>query len=147
MSSVRRLRDAQTLLDDLAARGLISPEELSRLARLQGESGETAVRALEKLGFIDSRSLAIEVSRHFGIALVEDHEWPASLTLADRISPRFMRDHRILPLRMDPGILTVAVSDPEDAATLSALRIASEQHIELRIAPEIGRAHVLTPVT
>src|SRR5436190_9810642 len=98
MSNVRRLRDAPVFLDDLAARGLLTPEESARLARLQAENGETAVRALEKLGFIDARSLAIEVSRHFAIALVEEHEWPASLPLADRISPRFMRDHRILPL-------------------------------------------------
>jgi general secretion pathway protein E len=134
MSSVKRLRQAQSLLDVLLQRGLITPEELSRLNRAQAEGGDTAVRVLERMGFVDPRILATEISQHFGIPLLEDGEWPSTILLADRISPRFMRDHRVLPLRIDSGVLTVVVSDPEDTATLSALRIASERHIELRVA-------------
>ena len=134
MSSVKRLRDAQTLLDGLRQRGLITPEELARLIKAQADGGETAVRVLERMGFVDPRVLATEVSRHFAIPLLQEAEWPDTVLLADRISPRFMRDHRVLPLRMDSRILTVAVSDPEDMATLSALGIASERQIELRIA-------------
>jgi general secretion pathway protein E len=133
MSSVKRLRETPSFLDGLLQRGLISREELARLVKSQAEGGETSVRILEKMGFIDSRTLAIEVSRHFAIPMLGDDEWPDSMPLADRISPRFMRDHRVLPLRAENGLLTVAVSDPEDVATLSALRIASERQIDLRI--------------
>ena len=38
MSNVRRLRDAPVFLDDLAARGLLTPEESARLTRLQAEN-------------------------------------------------------------------------------------------------------------
>jgi general secretion pathway protein E len=134
MATVKRLRDAQTLLEGLLQRGLISAEELARLVKIQSEGGETAVRALEKLGFVDPRTLALEISRHFGMPLLRDEEWPNSILLADRISPRFMRDHRVLPVRVEPGYLMLVISDPEDTATLSALRIASERQIDLRIS-------------
>lgn len=66
-------------------------------------------------------------------ALAEDG-WPAALIFQDRISPRFMRDHRVLPVRIEDSHAVVAIADPEDAPALAALSVALERKLEPRLA-------------
>jgi general secretion pathway protein E len=123
-------------LDSLRSRGLITPEQSARLERAAAQQGESPIRSLNRLGYVDQQVLASELSRHFGIRPLDDGEWPEAPVLPDCISPRFMREHRVLPLRADARFVTVAVSDPADQPVLEALRIASERQLDLRIATE-----------
>lgn len=126
----------QEFLDSLRSRGLITPEQLARIERASPQEGESLVRSINRLGYVDQQVLAVELSRHFGIQPLEDEEWPESLVLPDCISPRFMREHHVLPLRADSQSITVAVCDPCDQPVLNAIRVASERQLELRIATE-----------
>ncbi len=123
-------------LDSLKKRGLITPEQLARLQRATSQDSESPIRSLSRLGYVDQQVLAAELSRHFGIRPLEDGDWPDAPVLPDRISPRFMREHHVLPLRADTKSITVAVSDPANQAVLDAIRIASERKLDLRIATE-----------
>jgi general secretion pathway protein E len=126
----------QSFLDSLQDRGLITADQAARLERAASQAGESAVRAINRLGYVDQQALVVELSRHFNIRTLEDSEWPEAPVLPECISPRFMREHRILPLRADPKSVIVAVSDPADSPVLDAIRIASERRLELRIATE-----------
>jgi general secretion pathway protein E len=126
----------QVFLDSLRQRGLITPEQSARLERSAVHDGESPIRSINRLGYVDQQVLASELSRHFGIRPLEEGDWPDVAVLPDCISTRFMREHLVLPLRADPHSITVAVSDPADQSVLNALRIASERQVELRIATE-----------
>jgi general secretion pathway protein E len=126
----------QQFLNHLEGRGLLTPEQSTRLAREMARGEDSAVRALARLGYVDQQSLAVELAGFYGIAPVEDHDWPDQLVLPDRISPRFMRENRIMPLRADSVSLTIAVADPNDTSMLNAVRLAAERRLDLRIATE-----------
>jgi general secretion pathway protein E len=126
----------QAFLDSLRKRGLITPEQSARLERSAVHDGESPIRSINRLGYVDQQVLASELSRHFGVRPLEEGDWPDVAVLPDCISTRFMREHLVLPLRADPHSITVAVSDPADQSVLNALRIASERQVDLRIATE-----------
>ena len=123
-------------LDSLLDDGLIAQDQMARLSRLQAESGESAIRLMVRTGLVDAQNLAAEISRHYGIPLLDDEDWPTSLILRNVISPRFMREHHMLPVAQDGDGVIVAVSDPDDRAALKALQIACEQPVKLRIASD-----------
>ncbi|MEN6543827.1 GspE/PulE family protein [Parvibaculum sp.] len=83
----------------------------------------------------DSDALAPEPAEHYGIPQIEPSEWPESPVLSDRLSPAFLAENSILPLRIDErGHLIVAVADPGDERALSSLRLAVGRPLELRLA-------------
>jgi general secretion pathway protein E len=126
----------QKFLESLTERGLITPQQLSRLIKSAAEDGGTPVRAISRLGYLDQQVLVSELSRHFRIPVLDEKEWPKAQVLPDRISARFMRENHVLPLRADAQRVTVAVADPADSAVKAAIEIACERPVELRLAPE-----------
>lgn len=125
-----------TFLESLRGRGLITAEQSARLERTAAQKGESPIRSLNRLGYVEPQVLVAELSRHFRIRQLGEADWPETRVLPDCISPRFMREHRVLPLRADSSSVTIAVSDPADVSVLEAIRIASERQLDLRIATE-----------
>ncbi len=125
-----------TFLESLRGRGLITAEQSARLERTAAQKGESPIRSLNRLGYVEPQVLVAELSRHFRIRQLGESDWPETRVLPDCISPRFMREHRVLPLRADSSSVTIAVSDPADVSVLEAIRIASERQLDLRIATE-----------
>jgi general secretion pathway protein E len=120
----------------LADRGLLEPERVARLSRAQAESGDSLVRSIEKLALLEPSALAAEISRHYRIPLLEDSEWPKTFVLTDRLSPTFLREHRLFPVRIEEdGTLVLAAADPEDTQAIIAVEVAAEAPVSLRIAP------------
>jgi general secretion pathway protein E len=126
----------QQFLNHLRERGLLTPEQSDRLARGQLQSGDSLVASINRLGIIDQQALAAELARFFNLTPVVDTDWPDAMVLPERISPRFMRENHVLPLRADAHSITIAMADPEDHATLTAIRISSERKVDIRIATE-----------
>ncbi len=127
---------ASSFLDALVADGLVARDQLGRLVRLQAESGESLIRLMVRTGIVDADSLAEEISRHYGLPLLEEGEWPKALAMRDVVSPRFLREHHVLPVRQDADGVVVAVSDPGDIRALKALEIACEKPLKLHIAAD-----------
>jgi general secretion pathway protein E len=126
----------QSFIDILLGRGLITPEQAGRLERAASQSGESLIRQIYRLGYVDQQVLASELARHFALRPVDESDWPTAPILPDRISPRFMREHMVLPLAADQGNLTIAIADPTDQSVFSALGVATERQLDLRIASE-----------
>jgi general secretion pathway protein E len=126
----------QQFLDHLRDRGLLTTEQSARLVRGKPQNSDGLVRSINRLGIIDQQALAAELARFFNLVPVVETDWPDAIVLPERISSRFMRENHVLPLRADARSITVAVADPEDHATLNAIRISSERKLDLRIATE-----------
>ncbi|MBS0561769.1 MAG: type II/IV secretion system protein [Proteobacteria bacterium] len=138
----------------LAARGLISGEQLERVRRLQaapaqggkapaGVPGERADRIAAKLGLVTERDLALAYAAVLGSAVVASDEFPPAPVAADRLRAPFLAQHRLLPLAETDDALTVAMADPFEERTVNALGFAMGKRILRRAAvpADIEAAH------
>lgn len=116
-----------TLGERLVGRGLISPDDLNRVLRLQKEQNASLARLVVDLGFISEEDLLPILSDHLGIPYVSLKEFPAAAPLAERLVPaaEFLKLARMVPVKLDGGELLVAIRDPLDLASLHALEVAT----------------------
>jgi general secretion pathway protein E len=119
----------------LLREGVVSAEQLARLEEARDKTGETPVKAIERLRIVDSVTLAAAASQHYNLPMVPDRFWTESAASPSPLSSRFLRDHKMLPVKKGDGGWVVAISDPEDLVTISELKIAlGRRDLELQIA-------------
>jgi general secretion pathway protein E len=123
------------LLEALFRDGLVSASQMARLVEEKDKDKETPVKLIERFGFIDSTILATAVSLHYAIPMVSEDVWAGHVSSGGNLSIRFLRDRKVLPVKMADGRWMVATTDPEDLATISELKVALGQfELELQIA-------------
>jgi general secretion pathway protein E len=115
------------------AEGLVPADALARARSIRSETGERLSTVLARLGLVSDDLLAERVSRATGLTVAAPEDYPAS-PVDERLSPRFLHEHRALVLAREPGGLVVALADPFDAYLLSSLRWALREPISLKIA-------------
>jgi general secretion pathway protein E len=100
----------------LLSRGKIEAAELDRVLRLQASSQrpEKLGSLLTTLGVVSARDVAQALAVQWQLPYVEASAFPEIPILEERISARFLRDARALPLEEDEDTLTLAVADPGD---------------------------------
>jgi general secretion pathway protein E len=118
----------------LLERGLVTREDLDRALEIQRERGDKLGRILVDLGFIAQKDLLQALSDQLGVPLAHIDGPPAVSPETERLSSQFLRQAKILPLRLEGQTLTLAMADPLDFETLSAARMATG----LDILPEIA---------
>src|SRR5947199_584219 len=120
----------------LIARRLLEPEDLERALELQKERGDKLGKILVDLGFIASRDLLSALSEQLSIPLISVDQPPPVAPEIDGLSSRFMRQCRFIPVRFEDSTLSVAMADPLDFETISAVRGFSGLKISTALAPE-----------
>ncbi len=123
----------------LVARGLIEPEDLDKALEIQRERGEKLGKILVDLGFVATRDVLAALSEQLGVPLASIEGPPPVTPETEGLSPRFMRQCKFLPIALQDSTLTLAMADPLDFETISAVRgftglkvraaLASEQEI------------------
>src|SRR5690349_9548500 len=106
----------------LIARRQITGEDLERALELQKERGDKLGKILVDLGFIALRDVLGALSDQLGIPLVSPDGPPPAVPEIDGLSARFLRQCRCYPVAMDGSALTIAMADPLDFETISAVR-------------------------
>ena len=123
----------------LIERRLIEPEDLEKALEIQRERGGKIGRILTDLGFVAMRDVLAALSEQLSLPLVSIQDPPPATPETEGLAPRFMRQCRFLPVAMQDSTLTIAMADPLDFETLTAVRgftglkvqpvLASEQEI------------------
>jgi general secretion pathway protein E len=123
----------------LIARRLIEPEDLDRALEIQKERGEKIGKILVDLGFIAARDVIAALAEQISVPVASLEGQPPVTPETEGIAPRFMRQCRFLPVAVHDSTLTIAMADPLDFETISAVRgftglkvltsIAAEQEI------------------
>lgn len=121
----------------LIERGLLTPEDLERALGIQRErTGEKIGRILIDLGFLAQRDLLLALSEQLGLPLASLESPPVVMPETERLSPRFLRQARALPLAVEDSTLRLAMADPLDFETLSAVRLATGLTVKPELAAE-----------
>src|SRR5262249_36252650 len=109
---------------------------IRKVKRLQQERGERLERLLLDLGFISEEDLQPLLARYLGVPIVSRKEFPAQPVPIGKLSLKYLRRAKVLPLVQSNGTLTVAMADPADYYAIQGLQVATGLAIEPRLARE-----------
>ena len=118
----------------LIERGKLDQANLERALRLQSETGEKVGALLVTLGLCAQRDVAEALSLQLALPLVDTGGYPEFPILEERVSARFLREARALPVREDEDELGLAMADPTDAYTIGAFEMVTGRAVRPMVA-------------
>ncbi len=125
---------AAALLQRLIADRRLSFEESERALEVARETGEQLPKVLARLDLMSTAEWARLVAEVYDLRVVGRSDFPRQPLLTERISPRFIRNSRALPLAVEDDRLHLALADPGDEFSIRAFRIATG----LEIVPAVA---------
>ncbi|HET9670979.1 MAG TPA: type II secretion system ATPase GspE [Casimicrobiaceae bacterium] len=118
----------------LVERGKLDQANLDRALRLQSESGERLGSLLVTLGLCAQRDVAEALAAQLALPLVDSSGYPEFPILEERVSARFLREARALPVREDESELGLAMADPTDHYTIGAFEMVTGRTVRPMVA-------------
>ena len=118
----------------LIERGKLDAGGLERALRLQQESGDKLGALLVTLGVVAQRDVSEALAAQLGLPLVEAAGYPELPILEERVSARFLRESRALPLTEDDDELALAMADPTDTYTMNAFEMVTGRKVRALVA-------------
>ncbi len=127
---------APDLGEALVAAGCLSEADYKRVVRMQAAQPDSGSLAslLSRLGLVAERDIAAQLALLLELPLIGAEAFPEAPLLAERLSYRFLKECRALPLELSDGELQVAMADPQDHFAVAALRLASGCRIRPLVA-------------
>ncbi len=120
----------------LIENGKLSPPDLERALRLQDEAGEheRIGALLLKLGMVSGRDIAETLAAQLSLPLAELADYPEIPLLEEKVSVRFLKDAKAIPLHENEHELVLALVDPLDQYVINAFRLLSQRNVSVRVA-------------
>ncbi len=118
----------------LIERGKLDAAGLDRALRIQADSGEKLGVLLVTLGVVAQRDVSEALADQLGLPLVEAAGYPELPILEERVSARFLRESRALPLAEDESELALAMADPTDEYTVNAFEMVTGRKVRPQVA-------------
>ena len=118
----------------LIERGKLDAAGLDRALRLQQETPEKIGALLVTLGLCAQRDVAEALAAQLGLPFLEQAGYPEFPILEERVSPRFLRESRALPVRESETELALAMADPTDEYTIGAFRMVTGREVKPLVA-------------
>src|SRR6516164_6112873 len=130
VSAPQRMRLGEILI----ARGKLDAAGVERALRLQQETGEKLGTLLVTLGLCAQRDVSEALATQLDLPLLDAGGYPEFPILEERVSPRFLREARALPVREDENELALAMADPTDEYTIGAFRMVTGRDVRPLVA-------------
>src|SRR5271165_2139634 len=115
--------------EHLLERGLIDQTKLAAFSSTDSLDSGSTLRRLWKSTDLSSHEFANEVAAFFNLRKLTLMELAELRSLADRFTPRFLREASLFPT--EGGTFALAAGDPSDAQTLQAAEIVFGAPFEL----------------
>ena len=126
----------QRLGEMLIAKGLLDADDLESALQLQKERDDRIGRILVDLGFVAARDVLTTLSEQLGLELLGADQFPEIPIEIERLTARFMRQFKFLPVDREDNRLGVAMADPLDFETIAVIRRFSACDIIPALAAE-----------
>src|SRR3990172_2619690 len=101
---------------------VITDRDLQRGLERQQATGERIGEALVGLGVASREEILRALARQQGVAYLSREEFPSTLPVIPRVSPKYMRQYHFCPLTIEGGTLTIATADPVNPLVVDDLR-------------------------
>lgn len=126
-------RDSR-LAEHLTRSGRIQRGTLERAERVRASTGEPLSSLLLKLGLMSERDLAQAMAELYDMPLAGEDDFPDAPLFEERLSPRFLREARVLPLAQDGEGLHIAMADPGDSFAREAMALVAKAPLVVRVS-------------
>jgi general secretion pathway protein E len=120
----------------LMEKGLLDAEELDKALAVQSLRGEKLGKILSDLGFTAAREVLAALSEQLQIPLAAPGDFPPVSPELEGLSPRFMRQFHFVPLAVEDSTVVLAMADPLDFNTVSAVRLFTKLEVRTLLASE-----------
>ncbi len=125
---------AAAVVEQLLARRKLDAAAVDRARRVGDGGGEPLHAVLVKLGLAAERDVAEALAAVLELPLATADDYPEEAVLDDSLSPKFLKQARILPLADGADGIVLAMADPLDAFTVQAVAIATGRPVRRRVA-------------
>ena len=134
--SQNRTAPAAALLGALLVRaGAITQEQLDDAVAAQAKAGLRLGELLVARGSLTQRELAVALAEQFGLEFLDLTVAPLDEAAAGELPVAVAREHTAIPVgHDDERRLVVAISDPADAAGVTAIRAATSGDVQFVVA-------------
>ncbi len=129
MNSKKRLGDL------LIEQGIITEEQLKFALGKQRELGKKLGNVLVELGIVQEAQIYQTLESQFGIPFIDINTINIDPKVPKLITENLARLHIAIPVALNKGILTVAMSDPLDMIAVDDIRFATGMDIKAVLAP------------
>ncbi len=123
-----------SLGDLLVDRGKLTRPGLARALHVQTESGEPFGAVLTSLGLVAEHDLAEALADRLGLPLAGAEDFPQEPLLEDRISLKFLKQARVVPIQDERERLVLAMANPLDRFTVQAMELIANKPVAPRVA-------------
>lgn len=120
---------ALRLGDILVEKGLINQQELERALREQVRSKKMLGEVMVSMGLITEEKFLQVIAEQQGIPFMDLKDLIIDEQAIKIIPPKFVWHYKIMPVRLDESVLTIATSDPFDVRSIDDL----ETHLGIRV--------------
>jgi type IV pilus assembly protein PilB len=121
MAKTQRSPTKGFLGEQLLSTGIISGAQLSIALQQQQRTGELLGEVLCKLGFISSDNLSLALANQSGAEHLDLDQIEANPEFVSMVPENMARERSIAPVRLDNGVLTLAMDNVYDVATISEI--------------------------
>jgi general secretion pathway protein E len=119
----------------LIERGKLDLANLERALRVQETNTQECIGAiLVRTGFAAERDVIEALSVQLDLPVVALTSYPELPILEERVSVRFIKESRVLPLLEDEAQLVLAMVDPADEYVLNAFRLVTGRQVIAQLA-------------
>lgn len=123
----------QELGDTLVAAGKVEQAELERAFQLRQGEDDHLGSILVRLGLVSEQDVAGALRTQFSLPLAELTDYPDIPVLKEQLSPKFLKQHNIVPLAVTEDEVQIAIADPLDTFAINAIKIFCERKVSCRI--------------
>jgi type IV pilus assembly protein PilB len=106
----------------LVRRGLVRDQDVTKALEAQKAQGGALGNVLVQMGLITQEQLMEALGEQFGMEVVDLPNLEVPKSALDRVEYSVVSTYKVMPIRWDGTILTVAMANPLDIATLDDLR-------------------------
>jgi general secretion pathway protein E/type IV pilus assembly protein PilB len=92
--------------------GILDESQLRSVLKSQLESGSRLSEVLSGIGFTQTEQLRDLIVQEFSLAIAPIFDIEVPLDILSKVKPAVAYRHKIIPIKFDNGILTVATDDP-----------------------------------
>ena len=115
----------------LVERELLDPTKLNLFRSDKSLDSNSLLKRLWRSTNLSSHEFANEVATFFGLPKMTLSQLTGRRSLADRFSPRFLRDASIFPFETSDGTFALTAGDPGDVEAIRAAEIVLGAPLEI----------------
>ena len=128
----------------LITQGLISPIQIEELNSRKTLTGQSIDQMLREEGLVEEPVILQELSRLSGIPFKSIGDYGIDEDAVKRVTSRTALRHRVMPLTVENGVMTLATANVPELATVDGLRMILDVALDWVLCTESDVAKTLT---